>query len=366
MSYNIFVLRREKKQDPMRIYHMWRMVMGRVDLALKKFIRKNDIFADLCNVFIFGGQTVHPHQLNEADPSGPEGRQRDVEKIFTVNKAGGRMMIGIENQNFIDCGMPLRAADYDLSGYVSQYRDHLRSQRSRLKGIHTEHFLSALTRNLRLSPVMTLVLYWGKENWDGPQSFAEMFSGISPELQPWERLNYRMNLVCIRQIPDAQINQFRSQELRCVVRFLQAAENPEKMKRLIRDNDLQSISDEAIDVINVLTDAGIRRMEGEKTDMCYAIDVIKKEYAAEQVAIVKAETEARVRKETEARVRKETEARVREETKNNLIADSFERMKENNPSLKDSDIIRFLAQIFGKSEKTIRRMIRRQSAAESV
>ncbi len=84
--------------------------------------------------------------------------------------------------------------------------------------------------------------------------------------------------------------------------------------------------------------------------MCYAIDVIKKEYAAEQVAIVKAETEARVRKEIEKK----------------LIAGCFERMKENNPSLKDSEIIRFLAQILGKSEKTIRRMIRRQSAAESV
>ncbi len=331
--------------------------MGRKDAVLKEFVQRNDVFADLCNVFIFEKKTILPAHLQEQDVSVNQSRtsmQRDVEKLCTVkDHPPVRMMIGIENQSYIDYSIPVRIGQYDSGGYGKQMRAHFRNRRKELKGKRVRNYPQELTRGCSLIPMHTLVLYWGEGEWDGPLSVRGMMDDCAQNL-PAGFSDYQVHLVCMRKLTDAQMELIETEDLKNVLVFLQSADHPEIMKQKLADGYFQAMSDEAIDVISALTDTSIIKTVGGNNNMCYAFDVLKKEYAAEQVAIAKAETEARVRRETEVRVRRETVM--------NLITDSFERMKKNNPSLKDGEIICRLALAFGRSETTIRRWIRKRNS----
>ncbi len=327
--------------------------MGRKDTILKDFVQRNDVFADLCNAFIFGKKMISFADLQEQDGSADTGRtsmQRDVEKLCTVKEhLPVRMMIGIENQNYIDYAIPVRIAQYDFADYGKQMRSYFRSRRKELKGRKVRNYPQEVTKGCVLIPVQTLVLYWGEGEWDGPLSLRGVMDDNHMQDQLCECNDYHVHLVCMRNLAKKQMDLIDTEDLKDVLDFLQAADHPEKMKQKLADGYFRAISDEAVDVISVLTDISIKKEEGRNNNMCYAIDVIKKEYAAEQVAIARAEAEEE---------KKEAMAEVERTTEKKLIAGSFERMKENDPSLKDSEIIRFLAQIFGKSEKTIRRWVR--------
>ena len=125
---------------------------GTNDLVEKILLDKNEVFADVLNGFIFNGQQVikpemlaNTNTLSYYKANGKiHGQNRDVAKLLTIGKKKVVIsLVGIENQTRPDKNMPARVMNYDAAAYRYQ-----------------------LTKSKNLYPVLTLVVYYGKEAWN--------------------------------------------------------------------------------------------------------------------------------------------------------------------------------------------------------
>lgn len=98
--------------------------MGLKDTATTKYMKQNNIFADIFNFFVYDGeQVIHPDSLEELDtmqievPYGgekgaeqPVQRTKDVIKSLTAmtDKRAAYLLLAIENQSNIPMRFPLR------------------------------------------------------------------------------------------------------------------------------------------------------------------------------------------------------------------------------------------------------------------
>ncbi|WP_201336289.1 Rpn family recombination-promoting nuclease/putative transposase, partial [Lactobacillus nasalidis] len=127
-------------------------VRGSKDVVQKVLLDKNEIFADVLNGFIFNGkQIIKPDMLADTNTTSyykangeVHGQDRDVAKLLTIGKKKIVIsLVGIENQTRPDKHMPARVMNYDAAAYCYQ-----------------------LTKSKKLYPVLTLVVYYGKEAWN--------------------------------------------------------------------------------------------------------------------------------------------------------------------------------------------------------
>ena len=134
-------------------------VHGSKDIVQKVMLDKNEIFADVLNGFIFNGQQViKPDMLTDTNTNSYykangefHGQDRDVAKLLTIgDKKIVILLVGIENQTRPDKHMPARVMNYDAAAYRYQ-----------------------LTKSKTLYPVLTLVVYYGKEAWNYSRNLLE-------------------------------------------------------------------------------------------------------------------------------------------------------------------------------------------------
>lgn len=119
--------------------------------------------------------------------------------------------------------MPVRDMLYDSINYVSQvdeakrsYRNHgedageLSFEDGELKiRLTQEEFLSGFRKDDKLIPVITAVIYFGPDEWDGPTSIHDMLK------VPDERMlrvipNYSINLIAPARIDDEDFGKFNT------------------------------------------------------------------------------------------------------------------------------------------------------------
>jgi len=184
------------------------------DIFLKDFWRNNDRFADLFNASLFHGrQIIKPDELEEQDTeasfilehnnhSESHKGARDLLKIRKNSSALGFefAILGIENQAHIHYATPLRVMGYDYSSYKRQYDINASKYRAKDSATQTDlintpdnisnevipantpdkldpnEFLSRMKRTDKFSPVITIVIYYGEEPWDGARSLHEMLN----------------------------------------------------------------------------------------------------------------------------------------------------------------------------------------------
>lgn len=157
------------------------------DIAGKLFFSDNRRYADLINgLGCNGEQIISEEDLQEMDTQtgfwgqttgdrkhryigkhtyGIKIRDLVRKTAFGINFA----VIGIENQNNIDYTFPVRAMSYDVGEYEKQLKCIRR--RLRRKGKDGQHltaaeYLCGFQKDIRLYPVVTFVLYYGKDEWD--------------------------------------------------------------------------------------------------------------------------------------------------------------------------------------------------------
>ena len=129
--------------------------MGDRNILTKKYMGQNDIFADLCNFFLFDGQTIiKPDNLTEKDVTElgkiytDKGRieierVRDLLRNCTVKTADEvtYMIIGVENQSDIHYAMVVRNMVQDALNYAAQVEACTKKHRQN-KDLSTEEYLS--------------------------------------------------------------------------------------------------------------------------------------------------------------------------------------------------------------------------------
>ena len=120
----------------------------RADTVTKDFISDANVFSDVFNYYIYGGQQViRPEQLTPQDsvkialPYGVDGktvpiqRFRDAQKLYTAMTDGKveYVLYGIESQEEIHYAMPVKNNLYDALDYVVQVEKTGKAHREAMK-----------------------------------------------------------------------------------------------------------------------------------------------------------------------------------------------------------------------------------------
>lgn len=263
------------------------------DMEWKGYFSDDARYADIINgIVCHGRQVVTKSDLQELDTQSGflHGKKLvrmwqgilDHGKIMirdTVRKAAFGVnfaIIGIENQEEIDYSIPLRNMAYDVGEYEKQAAKIRKMVRKERNGLRAGEYLYGFRKDSRLYPVVTFILYAGKENWDGPETLHEMldFTDIPAELRKMVS-DYRMNLIEIRKLKDTSV--FKT-DIRQVFDFIRYSEDKAVLKDLVeRDGYYQSMEEEAFDVVVRYTNAaeliGVKQYyeKDGRIDMCKAI-----------------------------------------------------------------------------------------------
>lgn len=270
------------------------------DVLLREYLSDEERFADLVNGLVFqGDRVIRPEDLNVKDSQmngihrlrryGFTKRLRDVVKRAAFGVSF--MVIGLENQSDVHYAMPLRSLSYDVEEYEEQLRA-IKKKHRRKKDLKGSEFLSGMAETDRLSPALTIVLYYGEEPWDGPKSLHDMldWKGI-PEALKKMTGNYRMNLIEVRRFDRADL--FHT-DLKLLFQFIQTSEEKEEWMRMIHENEQEymELEEDAFDLICALTGAEeleIRketyRIKGGKINMCQALKELLEECRTEGMEI---------------------------------------------------------------------------------
>ena len=281
--------------------------MNDTDSITKAYMKDAATFADAFNFLLYNGEPViQPEQLQEMDttmlalPFGEDGttvpqqKSRDVLKLLTA-KEDGKMaycILGIENQTDVHYAMPVRNGLYDMIQYSNQVEAARKSHKQvKNYGSH-EEFLSGLHKDEKLLPVVTLVIYFGADEWDAPRSIHEML------LIPDERIlqytpDYKINLIAPEELLDTELEKFQT-ELCELLKFIKYSKDKKRLEEVVaKDAAFKSISKRTADAINTITHSEMKFPEGKETvDMCKAIQDIRKDAIAEGKAEGRAEGEA--------------------------------------------------------------------------
>lgn len=267
------------------------------DIIWEEFFSENERYADIINSFL---DSTTPHITKEDIKEmntrtkvrhwlerfqGNRIFQEEVKYRDTLRKVifhTNFLLLGIENQETIDYAMPLRNMSYDVAEYERQAKKIRHRNRSRkLKG---SEYLYRFRKTDRLYPVITIVLYFGKEPWNGPTELCRMmdFSGIPQELRGLVQ-NYRIPVIDVRRYKDT--SRFQT-DVREVFEMIQNAEDREKIEELVTKNSrYQNMEEDAVMILSKYI--GIQALwnrkkdykkEDGKMDMCQGI----KDWLAEE------------------------------------------------------------------------------------
>ena len=283
--------------------------MGRADTVTKSYLRRNDIFADVFNSYVYEGrQVLQPENLHEMDPTeililkdhplgdgksdgrkDAQQRARDVLKLAEIREAGETIYVllcGIEEQTEIHYAMPVKNGLYDFLRYSEQVKTIAEEHRKERKGANERRkgkgqsrkvsdgeFVSRFYKGDKLIPVITLVLHLGTEKWDGPLSLHDMLTIQDSRVLQFIP-EYRINLIDPAQMTQGDLNKFRT-SLREVLGYIKHCGNGEELLQYARsEKRMQNLERDAIAVIAETTNTKIRIPEEQEEtgNMCKGIE----------------------------------------------------------------------------------------------
>ena len=256
-----------------------RNVVGQKDILLKDYFTP-DVFADAINAILYDGKSVvTPEKMRAIDIETQrveekdgdikaDVRFRDLAKVVEVDDAI-YCLFAIEHQSVEDYTMPLRIMEYDVREYLRQVKSN--------KGVQ-----------VRIKPIITIVMYWKADKWNQPVSVKDMFdkntvrwledNGLGGYIQ-----DYRMHLFEPCAAKEEKLEKFKT-ELKDVIAYVKYSKSTEELRKY-NEKNRPGLSKDTVSLINVLTNSKYEFIEGkERLDMCEAFDGIKAEGIAEGIA----------------------------------------------------------------------------------
>ncbi len=296
--------------------------MGTADIVTKEYMRENTVFADAFNYLIYNGKKViDPAKLTEIDSTEialPFGnaekvkaekkrkeqeaewssvknesvrkkntsrvgvkmdavqKYRDVFKSMVIkqDEKTSYVLLGIENQTDVHYAMPVRNVIYDALQYGRQVADIAADHRRNKKdfpGKSNGEYLSGFFKEDHIRPVITLVIHFGAEEWDGPLSLHEMMATRDMEILSFVE-NYRIHLIDPAKLTEEELNKF-STSLKEVMGYIKYSKDKEKLMEFLRKDTHKTIEMNAARVIKTITNTPIEVSEEmEEIEMCKAIE----------------------------------------------------------------------------------------------
>ena len=270
--------------------------MAKKDTVTKSYMEDRNKFADLVNFYVYNGEkVVKPEKLHPLDTTASAlledkgkalktvkavQKHRDVLKYLSgmADENTAYVIYGLELQSGIHYAMPVRNMLYDALQYTYQV-DVIaeKHEGNKDKGENSGEYLSGFHKDDRIIPVVTIVVYFGPDEWDGPQSVYDMFSTKDPHILKYVP-DYRMNLVSPSAMSDEDLDKF-STELKQVFKYMKYSSDKEKLRQIINEDDTyKHISRKTAVMINTLSGTKMKIESGkDEVDMCKAIEDMRKE-----------------------------------------------------------------------------------------
>ena len=249
-----------------------RNVVGQKDILLKDYFTP-DIFADAINAILYDGKSVvTPERMRTIDIETQrvedengnvtaDTRLRDSAKVVEVDDAI-YCLFAIEHQSVEDYTMPLRIMEYDVREYLRQVKSN--------KGVQ-----------VRIKPIITIVMYWKADKWNQPVSVKDMFdkntvrwledNGLGGYIQ-----DYRMHLFEPGTVKEEDLEKFKT-ELKDVIAYVKYSKSTEALKEY-NEKHKPDLTKSTVTLINELTNSNYVFIDGkERLNMCEAFEGIKAE-----------------------------------------------------------------------------------------
>lgn len=214
-----------------------------VDSSTAVLWRNNKRFAEVFSKVVMDGCEIDPDELIEQDTSEAAmirvmedahitlKQMRDVIKAL---KSGLQLAIlGIEDQSYIDYLMPFRVNLANLINIAKQISEIQEQHRTDGSKPDENELLSRFLKSDRISPVITLVIYYGRKKWNGPLKMSDLYID-----SPYKKfaVDYPMYLLDVRRLSDEEIEEF-SPDLKSLFGFLKyEGEDTNKLKEFIYNN----------------------------------------------------------------------------------------------------------------------------------
>ena len=262
--------------------------MGKNDIYMKRWLSNKRRFADLINGSLFQGKQVFlPNHLKESNPEQtlilrkPNGEDISVQRyrdIMMVAEDGTRIVVlACENQDEIHYAMPVRGMLYDALNYTEQISQIRKIRRENKELENSSEFLSGLKKSDRLTPVITVVFYYGEKEWDGTQDLHGLLALNAKEYELLKKYipNYRINLIDPRRLNHDLCFQT---DLQLVFGMLEYRKSKEGLQKYMQTNKkyFGSIDEDSYNAIRVLLGSGQQLPEAKQKsggiDMCKALD----------------------------------------------------------------------------------------------
>ena len=241
--------------------------MGQKDILLKDYFTP-DIFADAINAILYDGKSVvTPERMRTIDIETQhveerdgdiraDARFRDLAKIVEVDDAI-YCLFAIEHQSVEDYTMPLRIMEYDVREYLRQVKSN--------KGVQ-----------VRIKPIITIVMYWKADKWNQPVSVKDMFDKNTVRWLEYNGLggyiqDYRMHLFEPGAVKEEDLEKFKT-ELKDVIAYVKYSKSTEALKDY-NEKYKPDLTKSTVTLINELTNSKYVFIEGkERLDMCEAFE----------------------------------------------------------------------------------------------
>jgi hypothetical protein len=268
------------------------------DGITKKYLGKNDVFADLFNYYLYDGkQIIDKNNLVDVDTNliinNPNDikRVRDIYKRVEIKKDNNTtyLLLGIENQTSNLNGMVLRNLLYDVMSYDKQALDIVNSKNNdTIKSKRGYHYKD-LSLNDKLSPVITLVVYFNHKKWSGHKRFIDMINVSSPAMKEYI-IDYKLNIIEPNFMTDDDFNKFKT-EIGLVLESVKYSNDKKMFLTTIQNKmNYKNMNVDTADFIKSVVNLDLEYEEKDgKINMCKAIEDLKKDWKAEGIELGKTE-----------------------------------------------------------------------------
>lgn len=282
--------------------------MGMTDTVTKEYMRGNKVFADAFNYLIYGGEQVVkpallqeldtteiaiPFALDEEESTTEEAVQkyRDVLKstVIMQDAKASYILLGVENQTDIHYAMPVRNIIYDALQYGKQVSEVAKKHKNQSDGKRHNRgeYLSGFYKEDRIRPVITLVIHFGADEWDGPLSLYEMMDLEDEKLLEFVQ-DYRIFLIDPYKLTHDDLEKFSS-SLGDVLGYIKYSKDKNALLKFLNDSQVMIIDNDAARVIRDITNTPIYVPDGKgEIDMCKAVkDMIYEERILTLIELVR-------------------------------------------------------------------------------
>ena len=195
--------------------------------------------------------TEEPSILEHKDYAESIGAARDnvkIRKKSTIYNVE-LVILGMEGQERIHYAMPMRVMGYDYGTYKKQYDDNAKKYKN-ANGMSRDEYMSKMKKMDKFIPVITIVVYYGENPWDGALSLHEMLN-IPKEVEPFVN-DYKMHLI------EARKNNLKLHNINNIDLFnlLEILLNKDEKLKETKEKAIQYASEHDVDKSVIMTVAG--------------------------------------------------------------------------------------------------------------